>query len=138
MPDDPQPVSEAELDVLKAIWDGGPGTVAAIRERLQTLGFDWAYTTVQTLLYRLQEKGYVSRQKEGRAHVFDATVSRREHLRLRLSELRERVCEGSTTPLVLALVEQGEFTAEEVEYFRDLLDRLDAGDGSAEAEEAER
>ena len=61
--------TEAELMVLKALWHG-PATV---RELLQRLGTDWAYTTVQTLAGRLVEKGQVRTDRKDLAHVFTAS-----------------------------------------------------------------
>ena len=59
-------VSEAELEVLKALWDAGPSTVRTVNTALQHLGRRWAYTTVQTLLQRLEAKGYVASDRAGR------------------------------------------------------------------------
>ena len=52
-------VSESEREVLKALWDHGPGTVREVARLLRESGRDWAYTTVMTLLGRLEAKGYV-------------------------------------------------------------------------------
>ena len=116
-------MSGTELDVLKVLWEHGAGTVREISTRLRR---GWAYTTVQTLLTRLESKGYVSCDKSGFAHVFHPVVSRELLLRRRLSDLTEQLCEGAAVPLVLALVESHRFSAEEIEEFRRLLDRLQA------------
>lgn len=118
-------VSDTELDVLKVLWDRPEGTVREILEALQPRK-SWAYTTVQTLLARLEAKGFVESERGGTAHVFRAAVSREQLLQERLSDLSERLCEGSASPLVLALVEGVRFTPEEVEQFRRLLDQLDS------------
>ena len=67
MAERPQPVSEAELEVLKALWERGPGTVRELREALGPQGRGWAYTTVQTLLQRLEAKGCVHSARGGAA-----------------------------------------------------------------------
>ena len=54
-----QPLQGAELEVLKVLWDQGPGTVRELNSALQSRGFSWAYTTVQTMLQRLESKGWV-------------------------------------------------------------------------------
>jgi len=119
------PLSETELDVLKVLWDLGEGTVRQVNERLQQRKRRWAYTTVLTLLTRLQAKGYVASDKSELAHVFRPTVSRESLLERRLSHLADDLCEGTATPLVHALVQDRRFSPEEIEGFRRLLDELE-------------
>jgi predicted transcriptional regulator len=121
-------LSESELAVLKALWDLGAGTVRELNEELSRRGRRWAYTTVQTLLARLQQKGCVESLKETLAHMFRPTVSRDELLQRRLGELETDLCEGTATPLVQALVAGKRFTAEDIAHFRRLLDELEADD----------
>ena len=119
------PVSETELDVLKVLWEFGPGTVRELDQRLREQDHNWAYTTVLTLLQRLAVKGYVTSDKTDVAHVFHAAVTREGLLRLRLKDLANQLCEGTATPLVQALVESQPLSPDEIQYFRELLDRLE-------------
>ena len=121
-------LSDSEMEVLKALWEIGPGTVRHINERLAAMGKRWAYTTVLTLLQRLLAKGFVSSEATGVAHVFRAEVSRDDLLDRRLKDTAEELCEGSAVPLVLALVQANRFSAEELASFRRLID--DAGAAS--------
>jgi BlaI family transcriptional regulator, penicillinase repressor len=121
-----QPISEAERDVLKALWEHGPATVREVNDALRQQGRRWAHTTVITLLSRLETKGYVSSDKSGFAHVFRATVSREEVVQQHLSGLAEDFCEGESTPLLLALFQGSRFSSDELEQFRQLIDQLDA------------
>ena len=115
-------LSDAELEVLKVLWDLGEGTVRDVLDA-SSQGGDrgWAYTTVQTLLGRLQEKGFVESSKEGRAFVFRPSVSRDDLVARSLEELAERVCDGAAMPLLLNLVRSTSFSAEELARFRQLL-----------------
>jgi BlaI family penicillinase repressor len=126
-------LSDAEREVLKALWDGGPRTVRQVMEELGRRGRRWAYTTVLTLLQRLQVKGCVASDTTDVAHVFRAVASRDELLNLRLKGLAEELCEGAPAPLVLALVQGHQFSPEEIARFRRLLDELEGrepvGDG---------
>jgi len=119
------------MEVLKVLWDEGPGTVREVNERLSGRRRRWAYTTVQTLLNRLREKGYVTRNERDMAHVFRAGVSRERLLRWRLDELSKTVCDGETTPLVQMLVEGRRFSAEEIAALRRVIDEheVDGRDG---------
>jgi predicted transcriptional regulator len=120
-------ISETELEVLKALWEHGPGTVRELDAVLRKQGRRWAYNTVLTLLQRLQDKEYVVSDRSRVAHVFRAAVSREELLQRRLKDLADQLCAGTASPLVLALVEGHSFTAEEIEQFRRLLDQLAPG-----------
>jgi predicted transcriptional regulator len=119
-------ISETELEILKVLWEHGPGTVREIDAQLRKAGRQWAYTTVLTLLSRLQAKGYVKSDKTELAHVFKPAVTRDRLMRRRLKDLADALCDGAATPLVLALVEGERFSAQELEQFRRLLDELEA------------
>ena len=115
-------LSEAERDVLKVLWDQGPGTVRAINDVLTERGRRWAYTTVATLLQRLQAKRYVTADSSVVPHVFTAVVSREELLDRRLKDAADELCDGQAAPLILALVQGNRFSAAEFDRMRRLLD----------------
>ena len=125
-------VSDAELDVLKVLWQRGASTVRQVEAQLRRRKRRWAYNTVLTLLSRLREKGYVASDRAGdksgeagTAHLFRAAVSRDQLLRHGLSELADRMCDGTASPLVHALVQGQRFSAEEIARFRKMLDQLE-------------
>jgi BlaI family penicillinase repressor len=118
-------ISEAELDVLKVLWKRGPGTVREINTLLKRKKRRWAYNTVLTLLTRLKEKRYVTSEKQGVAYVFHPVVSREKLLGQSLTELANRVCDGTASPLVHALVQDGNLTADEIKELRKLIDKLE-------------
>jgi predicted transcriptional regulator len=119
------PPAGAELEVLKVLWEHGAGTVREINDALANQGRAWAYTTVQTLLHRLETKGYVRGMKGKPAHVYEAVLSRDEVLKDRLRDLAEQMCDGTTSPLLHALVEGGKLSRNDVEALRKLIDKLD-------------
>lgn len=121
-------VSDAELDVLKVLWELGPCTVRDVEARLKRRKRRWAYTTLLTLLTRLRDKGCVASEKTdkaGAAHLFRSAVSREQLLRSGLAGLADRMCDGTASPLVHALVQGQRFSPEEISYFRKLLDELE-------------
>jgi predicted transcriptional regulator len=126
--DRPPDLSESELAVLKTLWDVGAGTVREVNAELSRRGRRWAYTTVQTLLTRLEHKGCVESIKETVAYTFQPTVSRDQLLQRRLSDLEAELCEGATSSLVHALVSSKRFTAEDIAHFRRLLDEQEVDD----------
>jgi len=125
LPSPVSPISDAELDVLKVLWEHGPATVREVEALLKRRRRRWAYNTVLTLLSRLRDKGYVKSDRSGVAHVFEPIVSRQQLLRHGLKDLADRVCDGTASPLVHALVEGQRFSPEEIARFRRLLNELE-------------
>jgi len=119
------PIADAELTVMKALWDGGPATVRELLERLAGDAAAWAYTTVQTLLLRLQEKGMVTVDKRGLAHVFTPACSREQFAGERVQNVAETVLDGALAPLLLGLLPKGRFSAAEIARLRRLLDEAE-------------
>jgi predicted transcriptional regulator len=118
-------ISETELEVLRALWETGPSTVREVDAILRRQRRRWAYTTVLTLLHRLRTKGYVASDKSDLAHVFRATITREELIRQRLVDLADQLCDGTASPLVHALVGDREFSIDEIESLRKLLDEAE-------------
>jgi len=136
----PATIPDSELSVLKALWDHEvSASVREITDVLDKGGTEWAYTTVQTLLNRLVEKGFAKAEKAGRALAYQATVTRDELVTRQLGDIADRVCEGDSSPLVLNLAKTASFTREEIDSFRELLDELeeraDDDEGSAKGGE---
>jgi len=119
----PRDVTDAELDVLRALWDIGPATIRALTDRLYPSGGTSEYATVQKLLERLEGKGHVARTAEGRQNVYHATVEREELVARRLRETAEELCDGSLTPLITQLVSAGKLSREELRELRRVVDR---------------
>jgi predicted transcriptional regulator len=80
---------------------------------------------VQTLLQRLQSKGWADSDTSGPAHVYRPAASREQWLQTQLQSLADQACGGESAPLVLALVGKGRFNAQQIAKFRELLDRLE-------------
>ena len=119
-------LGEAELGVLKALWDEGPATVRKVLEHLHRRGRRVAYTTVQTLLTRLEQKRYVTSNKSGLAYVYRARVTRERVTRSRLRTLLAQLYDGAAGPLVLQLIRTEPLTADEIEELQQLIDDLDS------------
>ena len=115
-------LSDAERDVLKVLWDQGPGTIRELNLVLKTRGRRWAYTTVATLLQRLAAKQYVACDPSAVPHVYRAVVTRDELLEIRLKDAADEFCDGRAAPLVLALMRGNRFSVAELARLRRLLD----------------
>ncbi len=114
----PLRVSVTELDVLRVLWQKGPSTLGEV---FQQLAEQHAYTTVQTILDRLVQKGLVARDRTARPARHRAKLTRSRVMRHYLGLLLDRVCSGPG-PLVMHLLEDASFTAEELTEIRRMLD----------------
>jgi BlaI family penicillinase repressor len=119
----PRDVTDAELDVLRALWDLGPSTIRALTDRLYPGGGPSRYATVQKLLERLEGKELVTRHAEGRQNVFRATVERDELVARRLRDTARELCDGSLTPLITQLVNAGRLSREELRELRRVVNQ---------------
>jgi len=120
----PQDVTDAELDVLRLLWDEGEATIRTLADRLSPGGATSEYATVQKLLERLEDKGHVAHRAEGRQNVYGARVQREDLVARRLRETAEQLCDGSLTPLLTHLVSAGRLSHDELVELRRLVDRL--------------
>ena len=124
-----------ELEVMGALWALGSASVREIQEGLPE-GKAPAYTTVQTIVYRLEEKGAVRRVKKvGNAHVFEPVVTRRATVRRLFDELLG-FFGGSPRTLMAQLVEAGHLTLEDLREAEETLGRLEAAKGAGGGEGA--
>jgi BlaI family penicillinase repressor len=121
----PVKLTRLELEIMGAVWTLGSGSVREIREELPEQKRP-AYTTVQTIIYRLEEKGAVRRVKKiGNAHIFEALVTRKAaHGRL-IDELLN-VFGGSPRSLMAQLVETGQLTLHDIRELESTLANLEA------------
>ncbi len=107
-------LTNAELRVLKALWQVERGSVADVRSELARRGQELAYTTVMTLLGRLATKGSVLVDKEREPFVYTAAHRKESVLRDRLREFVREVFDGQADSLVLNLVEDETLTRAEL------------------------
>jgi len=116
-------LTKLELQIMEALWSHGASSVREIQERFPERDRP-AYTTVQTMVYRLEAKKAVRRVKKiGNAHIFDALISRHAAQRRLIDELLS-VFGGRTQPVVAHLIDSGKLTLEDVQQAEQILRRL--------------
>ena len=130
------PISEAELVVLRALWETGPTRVRGLLEALPEER--WAFTTAQTLLHRLQEKGYVGRDKSAGVAVYRAVVDRDEVLHQRVLDLAANFADGSVVGVMHGLVQRAALSKDEIAKMRALLDDVESAARGRRAEPRRR
>jgi len=119
-------LSKLEHQIMEALWSRGASSVREILEAFPEKGRP-AYTTVQTMVYRLEEKGAIRRTKKiGNAHIFEAVISRASAQRRLIDELLA-FFGGSSQPVVAHLIESGNLTLDDVKEAEQLLIKLKSG-----------
>ena len=114
--------TELELEILKVLWRGGPQTVRDVKEAL--MGFRvLAHTSVITIMGIMDEKGYITRAKEGGSFVYRARIRKDSTLRRMIGDLVDRAFEGSAATAALHVLDKGNLSHDELEQLRALIDR---------------
>ncbi len=118
-----------QLSILEVLWDRGEATTKDVWSHV-TRARPLALTTVATLLSRLERKRVLTHRRDGRRHVYRATVSRAAVRRSKVRELTESLFGGDPAALVTHVVRAADVDARELDRIREQLDsRLD-GNGS--------
>jgi BlaI family transcriptional regulator, penicillinase repressor len=111
-------LTRLELQIMKILWEKGP---CAIRELQEGLKGRPAYTTVQTVVYRLEWKKAVRRTKKvANAHIFEAAISR-DHVQHRMIDELIGLFGGRALPVMAHLIDSGKLTREEVREAQSFL-----------------
>jgi len=111
-------LAEREAQMMEVLWDHGPSTVHEVQARLED---KLAYTTVLTMLRKLEAKGYVGHEEERRTHRYHALIDRAAARDGALKSLLSRLFKGSTDALLLHLVEREKLSAEQIRRIEEQL-----------------
>ena len=113
-------LSKLELKIMQALWTKGASSVREIQESFPARGRP-AYTTVQTMVYRLETKNALKRTKKiGNAHIFEAVISQTAARRKLIDDVLG-LFGGRAQPLMSHLIESGQLTLEDIEQARTAL-----------------
>ena len=110
--------TDAELGILRVLWSRGPSTVRQVAE---ALGREAGYTTVLKLLQIMTEKRLVVRDEAERTHVYQAAYTQDQTQRQLVTDLLDRVFDGSAAQLVLQALATNKTSPEELDEIRKLL-----------------
>ena len=115
--------TDAELSILRVLWARGPSTVRQIAEVMADAGRETGYTTVLKLLQIMTEKGLVVRDESARTHIY-APASTQDQTQLQMvTDLLDRVFDGSAAQLVMQALAAKKTTPEELAEIRKLLNK---------------
>ena len=119
----PRP-TDAELEILRVLWDRGPSTVREVQETLsdrKAIG----YTTALKLMQIMTEKGLVTRDESRRSHVYRARASAQKTQRRLVADLLNRAFAGATDQLVIQALSTKPVSREELNEIRSVLDEME-------------
>ena len=118
--------TDAELEILRVLWDLGPSTVRDVHEILSKTK-PTGYTTVLKLMQIMAEKGIVRRNEDQRAHVYEARLPQEQTQQQLVDDLLDRAFGGSATQMVMQALSAKKATPEELAKIRQLLDEFERG-----------
>jgi predicted transcriptional regulator len=116
--------TDAELAILRVLWERGPSTVRQVFE-VMSEEKDLGYTTVLKMLQIMNEKGLVQRDATDRVHVFSTAQSQTQTQRNMLNDLLDKAFGGSSTSLVMQALATRKASHEELAEIRKLLDQAE-------------
>jgi BlaI family penicillinase repressor len=116
-------LTPAQLEIMNLFWQHGELGVAQVREMLSTRRAI-ARNTVQTMLKRLADKGWLHARAQGNAFYFRAARPRKSTLKGMLGQLLDSAFGGSASGLVMALMESRRISPAEARRIRELIDGM--------------
>ncbi|MCH8216572.1 MAG: BlaI/MecI/CopY family transcriptional regulator [Planctomycetes bacterium] len=123
------PLANAELAIMNLLWQSDRLTARHIREQLYPDATKAQHGTVQRLLQRLEDKGYVARDRSLSVHLFSAAILRQTYAGRQLESLADKLTAGSFAPLITHLIAEKKISRDEIDRIRGILDgRGEQGD----------
>jgi len=114
------PFTDLENDVMQAVWDSGPCTVEAVHQAVAG-NRNIKETSVRTLLRRLEQKGYLKHEEQGRAYVYSAAEPARSFAAHAVRNIIDRLCQGSVEELVSGMVDAKVLSKSEMERLEEFV-----------------
>lgn len=119
--DPPRRLSDLEQQVMDVIWELGPSTADAVRRHLEPQR-SLKDSTIRTVLRRLEGKGFLTHDTEGRTYIYRALTQPRNAAAHAVRQVIDRFCGGSVEELLLGLVDQRMVEKEQLARLADLID----------------
>ena len=116
--------TNSELEILRILWKLGPSTVRRVNEEMNRKK-EVGYTTTLKFMQIMYEKGYLSRTRDGRTHIYEAALSEKDSRQQLLDRLLDTAFQGSALKLVMQALGSRKSSPEELDEIRRFLDQLD-------------
>ena len=112
-------LGDLQLRIMKVLWDLGPTGVAEVQRHLG--GDQLAYTTVATMLRKMEDRGLVRHREEGRRFIYEPAVSAEAVTQCMADDLVNRLFQGSLADAVTHLIQSREVSHEELDHLEELI-----------------
>lgn len=119
---DESPLTAAQREIMEIVWERGEVTVTEVRNALASKRHV-ARNTIQTMIVRLEERGWLTHREAGRTFVYSAKRPRTVSLGARVSQMVDRLFAGSPEDMVTALIEYRGLTPNEAKRIREMIHR---------------
>ncbi|QDT49161.1 Penicillinase repressor [Symmachiella dynata] len=119
------PLTDAQREIMEIVWERQEVTVSEVRDALSARR-QLARNTVQTMIVRLEDKGWLKHREQGRTFVYSANRPRTVSLGAKVAQMVDRFFAGSPEEMVTALIEYRGLTADEAERIRDMIDEAES------------
>lgn len=119
--------TESELEILQMIWQHGPSTVRDINDRLNEKR-EVGYTTTLKLMQIMFEKGLLTRDRDGKSHIYAASAKQADTQKKLLDEFVENTFGGSAMSLVMSALGNAKTSPDEIRQIRALLNEIEEED----------
>ncbi len=116
--------TDAELEILKVVWENGPSTVKFVNEKMNENRLV-GYTTTLKTMQIMFEKELLGRDRSGRSHTYKALRKEDETQSLMLDKVLDTVFSGSASKLVMQALTSGKTTAQEIEEIKKFIEKME-------------
>lgn len=123
---DSSPLTDAQREIMEVVWSKGEVTVTEVREALAAQNRDLARNTVQTMMVRLEERGWLQHREQRRTFVYSAARAKSVSLGAKVSQMVDRLFAGSPEELMTALIEYRGLSADESERIRQMVQQAES------------
>lgn len=114
-------ISDAELEVMKVIWEYAPLNTNQIADILLKTT-DWNVRTIQTLISRLEKKGAIAHEKDGRIFVYSPVIKREEYINEESTCFLNKFYNGTINKMILSFIKNDMLSEEDIQKLRSILD----------------
>ncbi len=116
--------TDSELEILNILWDSGPSTVRAINDQLN-IRREVGYTTTLKIMQIMHEKGMLTREQDGRTHIYTPVLNEKEIQGKLIDRLLETAFGGSASKMIMQALGNHNSSAEELAEIKKLIKRLE-------------
>ena len=115
------PLTDLQLDIMRALWVAGEATVADVHHALRARRL--AQATVATLLSRLEKKGAITHRTEGRQFIYRAILKKAEVRKSMVAKVRDALFPEDVPALISQLISEGDISRDDLEHVKALIDK---------------